>query len=173
VILKKYLKGLKFVAVFALAALSSYLLLSLLFSKAFAAIAAYSSQFILSLLGVSSSISFAENPHLISPLFDAELVNLCWGLVEMAVVTGLVLASDDRKIFDRAWGALLGIISVLFFNALRIAVTLKLFNPVEPFASAIAHDLLFRISLVLVIVGYYAFWYVFLTAKFMKNKAVV
>lgn len=157
-----YPTALKFVAVFAITGAAAYFTASV-FSKSFATFTAYLVQALLSILGIQTTLVFSVNPHLISPLFDAELIELCWGLLEIAVVTGIVLASEDRTLWQRIYGVVLGVITVLTFNITRIAVTLKLFNPLEPFASTIAHDVLFRISLIIVIVGYYAAWYAVLT----------
>lgn len=121
--------------------------------------AAHSTSFVLSTLGDSAEIRWPGNPHLVSEKYDAELIPLCWGLLELALWAGVVFATDNRSIGRRLNGFLLGTAGFLVFNPIRIAVTLKLFSPSNTFSSFVAHDILFRTSILALFVFAYAVWY--------------
>lgn len=125
-----------------------------------AAYTAYASLFLLQSFGYQpAEIIWLENPHIVSAAFDAELISLCFGTLEMALWTGVVFASMDKSLRRRIFGFFSGILLFLFFNPVRIAVTLKFFDASRPFASEIVHDLLFRASLLALFVAAYAIWY--------------
>ncbi|MBI3588724.1 exosortase/archaeosortase family protein [Candidatus Micrarchaeota archaeon] len=159
--------GLKFLALFAAVSLVSYSLLSLT-GNFLNEIAAYSGAAVLSAFGASASVSHPPGdafPHIEGSVggnvFDAQIGGLCSGAVELAVLAGIVLASRDRPLRKRAWGFLLGALVFLFFNPLRIALTLL---AVGSWALPLLHDVLFRVTLVIAIVAYYAVWHVFLSS---------
>ncbi len=127
--------------------------------RGLAAYTAYSTQFVLGLLGQNASIVFAENPHLIGEGFDAELIQLCWGTIEIALWIGAVAATGNRSLKRRLQGVAAGLLVFLAFNPARIALTLRLFDQDQLFASVVAHDFLFRVSLVVMFVVSYAIWY--------------
>ncbi len=123
-------------------------------------LAAYSSQAALSALGVASQVdlSFAE-PRLVSEKFTAEINSLCAAATELAVLLGIVFASRDRPIVSRARGILAGFALVFLFNPVRIATTLYFYNSRNLVASTLFHDVLFRASIIIFIVVFYAIWY--------------
>ncbi len=123
-------------------------------------LAAYSSQAALSALGVPSQVelSFSE-PRLVSQKFTAEINSLCAAATELAVLLGIVFASRDRSIASRAKGALAGFALVFLFNPVRIATTLYFYNSRNLVASTLFHDVLFRASIIVFIVVFYAAWY--------------
>lgn len=88
--------------------------------------------------------------------FDAEISELCSGKLELAVMAGLLLASRDKPLAERMKGIALGAFLLLAFNPFRIALTLASVG--TPYL-AIVHDALFRVSLVILLVVFYAFWY--------------
>ena len=88
--------------------------------------------------------------------FDAEINDLCSGRLELAVMAGLVFASRDKPVAERIKGIFLGALVLLAFNPLRIFLTLSAIG--TPFL-VLVHDVLFRISLVIVLVTFYALWY--------------
>ena len=127
--------------------------------KALAAWTAHATAFLLGTLGHPVSVAFLENPHLRSAGFDAELVALCWGTLELSLWAGVVLATDNRSWHRRLKGFFVGTAVFLLFNPVRIALTLWLFDASQRFASAVAHDVLFRLSLVALFVVCYSVWY--------------
>lgn len=154
------LKALKFIAVIAIITSATYGALEYTPLRSIAAAyTAYASQFFLLTLGEDADLVWLENPHLLTDRFDAELIPLCWGTLEIALWAGVVFATTDRSLQRRAHGFLAGMAAFLLFNPGRIAVTLKLFDASRPFASEIVHDLLFRASLFALFVAAYAIWY--------------
>ncbi len=127
--------------------------------KTLAAWTAHATAFLLATLGRPVTVAFLENPHLQSTGFDAELVPLCWGTLELALWAGVILATDNRSWTRRFKGLAVGTAAFLLFNPVRIALTLWLFDASRPFASAVAHDVLFRLSLVALFVVAYFVWY--------------
>lgn len=134
-------------------------------------VAAGSTQAVLGALGRPSVLQTDASglPHLFfekgvvaAGAVDAEFNDLCAGKIELAVLLGIIVASIDRKRRARALGFVLGALLFFLFNPLRAAFTLL-------FAGSawlgIIHDVFFRVSLVFIIVVYYALWYSWLSHK--------
>ncbi|PIO06263.1 hypothetical protein COT29_01845 [Candidatus Micrarchaeota archaeon CG08_land_8_20_14_0_20_59_11] len=156
-----------FIVLFLLVAVPAYFVLGF-FAEPFSSMAAYSSRVMLNAAGISASITFENGlAHLrsSSPGFDAEIGDLCWGRVELAVLAGIIMASADRRMGMRIKGVLLGFAALLVFNPIRIAISLAAYSPQNPQASALLHDFLFRITLIVVLVTYYAVWYYWLSKR--------
>ncbi len=154
------LATLKFLGCIALLSAAAYAVLAFTpLEQLLAAWTAHATAFLLQTLGQPVSVVFLENPHLQSPGFDAELISLCWGTLELALWAGIVLATDNRAYWRRFKGLVVGTVAFLLFNPVRIALTLWLFDASQPFASAVAHDVLFRISLLALFVVAYFVWY--------------
>lgn len=157
-------KALKFLTVTATVAVIIYAILSLQpVEDALAWLAAESSRVFLAAAGVNARIAWAAgNPHLIGVnaqgfFFDAELIELCWGKLEIALLAGFITASRDRSRRERVKGVALGAgVMLLAFNPLRISVSLFAIN-------AFVHDVLFRIFLIATLAFYYSLWYVWLS----------
>ncbi len=151
-------KGLKFVCISAVLALSALAVLS--DNYALKSVAAGGSAAVLSGLGKLSQAAYpAPNPLIVFPGFTAEIVDYCSGAVEIAILFGIIFASEDRSVKARLLGFLAGVVLILSFNILRISTTLFFYSPSTPVISAIFHDLLFRASLVVFVATYYAVWY--------------
>ncbi|MFH0922964.1 MAG: hypothetical protein V1811_02805 [Candidatus Micrarchaeota archaeon] len=146
--------ALKFVALFAFCAGIAYVLLAFTpLSQLFSQIAALSSLFILQLIGVQAQLSFDNSvPHIITATSDAEINLVCAGILEIAVLFGIIFASFEKSLRSRLKGFAIGLLVLLVFNPLRIALSIKFVDP-------IVHDVLFRITLVAVLVSYYSVWY--------------
>jgi len=86
-----------------------------------------------------------------------QINDLCAAKIELAVLFGIIFATTDRTMRHRAYGFLTGSLLALLFNPVRIGLSILFFNP-------IIHDILFRTTLVLAIVSYYALWYAWLSA---------
>ena len=153
------LNGLKFLAIFLILFVPSYIILSPISElNDFATI---SSQFFLkTFFGVDSSIVWnAPFPFLKTEKLVAEISDLCSAKIEIALMFALVFASFEKKLSYRLNGFLGGLLFLFVFNALRISTTIYFFNANNLAASALFHDILFRISIVIAIVTYYALWY--------------
>ncbi len=152
-----------FLALFTLFFSLANLVLGSLTGKILHYLAANTSILALRPLGIAADVvpNAADGfPHLLGEVrrsaFDAQINDLCSGATELAVVFAIVLASRDKSVRTRLLGVFGALIVFLLFNPLRIALTL---NAVGTWALPLLHDVLFRASLVLVIVGYYGFWY--------------
>lgn len=110
-------------------------------------------------------------PHLVGVAngvpFEAQVNDLCAGWLELAVMAGLVLASRDKPLRERIKAIFLGALLLLLYNPFRIALTLASVG--TPFF-AIVHDVLFRISLVILLVVFYAFWYYWKAPSNLQGK---
>ena len=85
--------------------------------------------------------------------WKVEINEACWGRLELAVLFAVIMASEDRSLQKRLRGSALGAaLATLAFNPLRITVSLVTLDE-------LVHDVLFRASLLIAIVGYYAWWY--------------
>jgi len=162
------LKFLGLIVLFASAAFAVLVFTPL--ERALATWTAHATAFLLSSLGQPVTVVFLENPHLLSPGFDAELITLCWGTLELALWAGVVLGTDNRSWNRRLKGLVGGTLVFLAFNPARIALTLRLFDSTRPFASAVAHDVLFRLTLVALFVVAYFIWYSW-PQRVAKNRA--
>ncbi|MBS3070064.1 exosortase/archaeosortase family protein [Candidatus Micrarchaeota archaeon] len=116
--------------------------------------AAVSSQSVLSLAGVQTQIAMLENGNyaLEGKDFIAELNEACAALVEIAVLFAIVFASFEKSVRERAKGFVAGAALLLVLNPIRIAASVIFIDP-------LVHDILFRITLIITIIGFYAFWH--------------
>lgn len=148
-------KAVKFVLLFALIAIASYLLLNYTpLKRFFGTMAAESSQTFLNALGTPSQIGLLENGNYYIETQDllAELNEACAALVEIAVLAGIVFASFEKSLKERMRGFVLGLVLLLLFNPLRISLSVLFLDP-------LVHDVLFRVMLVITIIVFYAWWY--------------
>lgn len=145
-------EALRFTGVFALVAGGAYLASEPL-ALQLRVFAAQSSTFLLNLFGVPARFyleggeSFLRTDGLV-----AAIVELCSGRIELAVLLGVILASRDRSLRNRLAGAAGAFLFVFLLNPLRIALTVMNFSP-------LLHDVIFRVTILVLIVGYYALWY--------------
>jgi len=129
-------------------------------SHALKSFAAGSSSFLLSLSGRDSVVDYSLSDPVIS--FDsgnAHIADYCGAGIEIAVLFGIVFASEDRTLRRRAIGFAAGTLLILAFNAARIFLVLHFFSSSAPMLSTVLHDVLFRASLVVFLATYYAVWY--------------
>lgn len=149
----------KFIVLFIASGTTIYFLLSLT-GKFFHEAAAHSTQLVARNFFEVKVATENHFPHLVGSangvFFDAQINDLCAGWLELAVMAGLVLASRDKPLKERAKGILLGALVLLLLNPIRIGLTLAAVG--TPFL-ALAHDVLFRLLLVVVLVVFYALWY--------------
>jgi exosortase/archaeosortase family protein len=156
--------ALKFIAFFLAVFAVSYAVLTPL--RELNGIAAYSTKALLSLAGKEVGVEWRQDvPFLTGFGVDAAITDLCAAKIELAVLAGIVFASFDRTLRQRFHGFLVGAAFALVLNPARIATTLVFFNPNSLVFSTVLHDVVFRISLIAAIVGYYALWYYWLSEK--------
>ncbi len=152
-------KAFKFVLLFLALSLPAYLVLERLSLLNY--IAAYSSAWLLQNLFSLPTIVVEgySHPFLSLQGFMVEIIDLCSGKIEIALMFGFLFASFEKSLSYRIKGFLVGLFLLLVFNAVRIAFTVQSFASNSLGVSAFFHDVLFRVSLVLFLVTYYALWY--------------
>lgn len=89
---------------------------------------------------------------------DVEINDVCSGVTEMAVILAALMASYDVETKKRVMGVAAGLAVILVVNPLRIATTILLFEK-SAIIGGMFHDILFRISLFVVVLVYYVVWY--------------
>jgi exosortase/archaeosortase family protein len=145
----------KFLGVFLIAFVPVYLIVNSLYF--FNWIALYSSQFALSLFGKAFSVQGSE---LVSPNGLRVLVNdLCAAKLEIALLSALVLASFEKTLEYRLKGVVAGLLFILLFNPIRIAVSVMIYSPSNPVLFVVSHDVLFRASIIAFLATFYAVWH--------------
>ena len=90
----------------------------------------------------------------------AQINNLCAGDIEIALLAAIVLSTFDRPLRRRLWGVFFGLATILIVNPIRISVVLATGYYSNWQWADFTHDILFRLTLLVVIVGYYFIWYV-------------
>ena len=154
-------KGVWFVFLLGITSTVVYALLLVLYDYVIT-ITALGSSWVLNLLGIPSS---AEGSMIMFNGQNAKIVWLCTGGLELALLLGAVVATEDRTWKQRLLGALFATVSVYIINIVRVGITL---------ASAIwfgwnfadlIHTVLFKFFLVFAILGIYAIWYLWLSKK--------
>lgn len=127
--------------------------------KAFSASAAHA---LLGVFGVPAQLvlqGLAE-PTIIVGNVAAQINNLCAGDIEIALLFAILLATWDRTWRQRILGCVFGFLLIIVINPLRIATVLASGYYAGWATADIAHDVLFRVSLIIIIVLYYYVWYV-------------
>ena len=123
-------------------------------------LAAASSSFLLGFSGRVTAVDYSlSDPAIYFGNSVAKIADYCGAGIEVAVLFGIIFASEDRTIKRRAIGFAAGTLLILVFNAVRIYLVLYFFSSSAPMTSAILHDVLFRASLVVFLATYYAVWY--------------
>jgi exosortase/archaeosortase family protein len=92
--------------------------------------------------------------------FSVQISYLCTGIMEFILLTSALIATEKIENKKKLIGIVGAAITTFFFNVSRIVITISLIE--KSFESIeLAHDLLFRISLFVLIAGYYFLWYYF------------
>jgi exosortase/archaeosortase family protein len=122
--------------------------------------------FFFSLAGEAGVIVSFLDPVTVSlASLSFQLSFLCTGLTEFFVLTAAVLASHGIPRKEKIYG-LVGAFDVVFlFNLGRIMVTVSLLKNAPLAVADLAHDFLFRVSLFVVIAGFYALWFYWATRR--------
>ena len=90
---------------------------------------------------------------------SVQVIPLCVGDIEIAVLAGAILSTEDRAVKDRVLGVGSAFVFVMAINASRIAATMLAWDAWGIGAVEAVHSVLFRTTLVVAIVGFYAAWY--------------
>ncbi|MFH1240226.1 MAG: exosortase/archaeosortase family protein [Candidatus Diapherotrites archaeon] len=127
---------------------------------------------LLGIMGVKGSIVLQE-PVLIllESSLEIQISYLCTGLMEIFIVIGAVLASLGIEMRKRLIGIVAGVVFAFVFNIFRIVVTIlfAVSNP-APGVLEFTHDILFRVTLFVVIAGFYIVWFLWATNQLENAK---
>ena len=97
--------------------------------------------------------------------FEALIIPLCTGYLEIVVLAGLIVASEDRTLRSRIFGMIGGFLAIFFINPFRVAWTIGIIRSSSLDTAMFAHDVMFKVFLFVFLVGYYVLWYIFLRNK--------
>lgn len=169
---KKGLKqSLKFLSVFTATVLILYLT-SFFYLLPAELLFAFTQLFLFSLANIPAEIiSFAEPVIMQLPFTQFQISFLCTGLLELFVLVGAMLASFEVSARKKVYGIVSAALTVYVFNSLRIFLTALLLANENLELVDLAHDILFRVSLFIIIVGFYAVWLAWATGKLQYFKS--
>jgi exosortase/archaeosortase family protein len=134
--------------------------------------AAGSANALLNAAGVPATLAFGAEPSIVVGGVAAQITNLCAGDLEIALLFAAILSTFDRTWRQRLWGCIFGFLLILVANPLRIFAVLYIGGSSGWQAADLAHNLLFRLTLLAIIVIYYYVWYVKYDTigKWLKRK---
>ena len=121
---------------------------------------------VLGALGVEPVVSVLDGNVLIGigeTIF--QISYLCTGLFELIILVSAIAASFGISLRKRGVGILGAVIFGFVFNQMRIVVSVLLAINTNIRTAELAHDVFFRLTLFIVIAGYYAAWFWFATKK--------
>ncbi len=103
---------------------------------------------------------------------------LCTGVFEIIILVSAILASFGITWKKKIVGVIIGIVSGIVFNTLRVWITINIILTQSPEVIEFTHDILFRITLFLYIMIVYVLWFLWANdqleikslKKIIKNK---
>ena len=137
-----------------------WLLISSINLYALKSLTASASSTLLTAFGVPNALSFGVEPAITVKNVSAQITNLCAGDIEIALLAAIVLSTFDRPLRRRLWGVAFGVLTILIVNPIRISTVLATGYYTNWQWADFTHDILFRLTLLVIIVGYYFVWYV-------------
>ena len=162
---KEQKKALYFLLIFLFFFAIIYLLLAeTFFYKQINLFFGIASSFLLNLFGISNLFFYdsviKSSTVVISSLEYPLIINkLCTGILEFSLLSAAILASKGIPIIKRIIGFLISILVVMFFNIFRISLTGYLIVHLNIFWAEIFHAVLFRLFLVIIVIGTYYLWF--------------
>jgi exosortase/archaeosortase family protein len=158
-------KGLNFLAYFAGSFIFIYLLLTETFIyKYINYFFGVTSNFIINLISIPTAFIFDDVYNLsiivISSLdYPIFISQLCTGILEFSLIVCAIFATTEVVLKRRILWMALSIPLVIIFNLIRIVFTVYLIVFLSVSVADIFHEILFRLFLVIIVVGFY---YIFL-----------
>lgn len=153
----------KFMVIFTLVFLVFLLILIPLLSPLwdfFGVANAHSVRAILALFGIESEvIGNILTTSVNGEDIDFVISQICSGDIEIALLISLLLASFDVALSWRVIGSIIGAFVILLVNPLRIGLTLIITVNTNLEVGDLAHNILFRLFLFLLLIFYYFLWY--------------
>lgn len=104
--------------------------------------------------------SFEKVTYIFVPSIEIPIaiVFLCTGILEFSLIFSAIISSFNIPFKKRIIWVLLASIIVIFFNIFRITFTIFLINVLDIKVADFFHGFLFRLFLILVVVGIYYFF---------------
>jgi len=155
---------------FLLAFVVSYLVISLLFKlvpiELFELAVAQATTIYLNFRGIDTLLVIQEPVLIITGNGVKILISeLCTGLLELTVLWSSIIASLGIPARDRLFGVVAGLFATQFFNLARIFITIEFILGADMATVDFVHNILFRATLIAVIVGIYTIWFMGATRK--------
>jgi len=134
-------------------------LLLLVGIKPFQEITAIMSNAALSAIGEPAKLSFTDLTLMtFKNGIKIEINDLCTGLIEIIILIAAILSTVEIKLEKRIIGVIAGILFGITINILRITITTMNLLKTNIDYAILTHDVFFRISLFIVIAGFYWAW---------------
>lgn len=95
---------------------------------------------------------------------------LCTGILEIIILVSAILASFGISLKKKLIGIVFAIISGIIFNFIRIWITLNIIMLQDAQVFEIAHDLLFRLTLLVYVIIVYVIWFSWSEGKIKFKK---
>ncbi len=130
-------------------------------------ITAWGSSLVLVLLGIKS---WSSGNLVMFTNQTAKIIELCTGSMELSLLLGAVLATEDRTWRQKAWGVVFSIASLYIINIVRVGVTLASAVWFGWKFAELIHTVLFKFFLVFAILGLYALWYIWIPWPVRKKN---
>ncbi len=130
---------------------------------------------ILSFFGQTGTVSLAETALIqLDSGIAIEISELCTGLMETILIVGAIIASIGLSWKKRLIGAGAALIIAIIFNHIRIVITtLLILGTNDITLIEFTHNILFRITLLVIIAGLYIIWFYWAAStdsKFSKKS---
>jgi exosortase/archaeosortase family protein len=116
-------------------------------------------------LVLGGEIVFQEPVLILFENFSVQISYLCTGLMEFILLASALIATFGIEKEKKIIGIIGAGIATFLFNVVRIIITISLIENSSMETIELAHDILFRISLFVLIAGYYFLWYYFSVKK--------
>lgn len=117
-------------------------------------------------VGVQSTVIANAEPVILQVQGISILISeLCTGMLETILLFSAVISSFGIPARKRIFGAIGALVFGFAFNQLRIFVSIMQLLHESVQVAELTHDLMFRISIIIVIAGYYAVWFKWAASK--------
>ncbi len=148
---------------------------------------AWAASGLLEIAGISNSVEYIQDSIPVIVLTSAEhtgilesiggaVTDLCVGDIELALLPAIILSTFDRSIRKRLIGVVSGIILIVIVNPLRIFFVMWTGANFGWGFAELMHSFTFRLTLILIILGFYYIWYLkydAVSSLFTKVKVLV
>jgi len=101
----------------------------------------------------------------------AAVTDLCVGDLELALLPAIILSTFDRSMKKRVVGVVSGILLIIFINPIRIFLVIWSGSRFGWGIAEFMHSFTFRLTLILVILGFYYLWYLKYSSIYKKCRA--